>query len=214
MSQEYKQQFIEFCLKHEVIRFGEFTLKSGRISPYFFNAGLFNTGATIAQLGKFYAAAIQANGIEFDTLFGPAYKGIPLVTTTAIALEQEYDVDKPFCFNRAIVKDHGEGGNLVGAPLQGRVLVVDDVITAGTAINLAVEFIKANNAKLGGACVALNRQEKGQGEISAIQEIEQKHGVSVISVISLDDIITYVQTNPKFELYLDKIQVYRDRYGV
>lgn len=214
MSQQYKQQFIEFCLKYEVIRFGEFTLKSGRISPYFFNAGLFNTGATIAQLGKFYAAAIQASGIEFDTLFGPAYKGIPLVTTTTIALEQEYNINKPFCFNRAVAKDHGEGGNIVGAPLHGRVLVVDDVITAGTAINLAVELIHANNAKLGGVCVALNRQEKGQSDISAIQEIEQEYGVSVISVINLDDLITYVKTNPKFELYLDNIQVYRDRYGV
>ncbi len=214
MSQEYKQQFIEFCLKHEVIRFGEFTLKSGRISPYFFNAGLFNTGAKIAQLGKFYAAAIQASGIEFDTLFGPAYKGIPLVTTTAIALQQEYGIDKPFCFNRTIAKDHGEGGNIVGAPLQGRVLVVDDVITAGTAINLAAELIKTNKAKLGGVCVALNRQEKGQGEISAIQEIEQEYDVSVISVINLDDLITYVQTNSEFELYLGKIQVYRDTYGV
>lgn len=207
--QLYKQQFIEFCLKHEAIRFGEFTLKSGRVSPYFFNAGLFNTGETMAQLGKFYATAIKASGIEFDTLFGPAYKGIPLVITTTIALNEEYKINKPWCFNRKVSKDHGEGGSIVGAPLQGKVLIIDDVITAGTAVNESMTIIKEHNATLGGICIALNRQEKGQGKLSAICEIEQQHNVPVISIINLDDLIDHIKT-PSLQ---NKIKEYREKYG-
>ncbi len=210
----YQKQFIEFCIQNEVIRFGEFTLKSGRISPYFFDAGLFNSGYTISKLGAFYAQAIKNSAINFDILFGPAYKGIPLVVTAAIALAEKYSIDKPFCFNRKTVKRHGEGGNLVGAPLKGKVLVIDDVITAGTAINEAVKIIRFNNAKLCGVCIALNRQEKGKHKLSAIQEIEQKYKIKVISIITLDDLIGFVEKSSIFKKYLEKIKAYREKYGV
>ena len=210
----YQKQFIEFCIKNQVIRFGEFTLKSGRISPYFFNAGLFNSGQTIAQLGKFYAETIKNSDIGFDILFGPAYKGIPLVVTTAIALAEQHNIDKPFCFNRKVVKEHGEGGNLVGSALTGKVLIIDDVVTAGTAVNESMEIIRANNAELEGVCVALNRQEKGNGELSAIQEIEQKYNTKVISIITLDDLFAYVEETPEFSQYIAAINLYQKKYGV
>lgn len=210
----YQKQFIEFCIQNKVIRFGKFTLKSGRTSPYFFDAGLFNSGQTISKLGEFYAQAIKNSAINFDIAFGLAYKGIPLVVTTAIALAEKYNIDKPFCFNRKIVKGHGEGGNLVGAALKGKVLIIDDVITAGTAINEAAKIIRSNNAKLCGVCIALNRQEKGKSNLSAIQEIEQKYKIKVISIITLDDLISYVRKSALFKKYLEKIKVYREKYGV
>ncbi|KPJ67704.1 MAG: orotate phosphoribosyltransferase [Coxiella sp. DG_40] len=210
----YQKQFIELCIQNKVIHFGEFTLKSGRISPYFFDAGLFNSGKTISKLGEFYAQAIKNSAINLDILFGPAYKGIPLVVTTAIALAEKYNADKPFCFNRKSAKGHGEGGNLVGAALKGKVLVIDDVITAGTAINEAAKIIHSNKAKFCGVCLALDRQEKGKRELSAIQEIEQKYKIKVISIITLDDLIVYVEKSSIFKKHLEKIKVYREQYGV
>lgn len=183
----YQREFIEFALEKEVLKFGEFTLKSGRKSPYFFNAGLFNTGRDLARLGRFYAAALADSGIDYDVLFGPAYKGIPIATTTAVALADHHDVDTPYCFNRKEAKDHGEGGNLVGSALEGRIMLVDDVITAGTAIRESMEIIKANGADLAGVLVAIDRQEKGKGELSAIQEVERDFGCAVISIVSLTD---------------------------
>ncbi|OXE32045.1 orotate phosphoribosyltransferase, partial [Vibrio parahaemolyticus] len=189
----YQREFIEFALEKEVLKFGEFTLKSGRKSPYFFNAGLFNTGRDLARLGRFYAAALADSGIEFDVLFGPAYKGIPIATTTAVALADHHDIDTPYCFNRKEAKNHGEGGNLVGSALEGRIMLVDDVITAGTAIRESMEIIKANGADLAGVLVAIDRQEKGKGELSAIQEVERDFGCAVISIVSLGDLITYLE---------------------
>ncbi|WP_053029287.1 orotate phosphoribosyltransferase, partial [Vibrio cholerae] len=189
----YQREFIEFALEKQVLKFGEFTLKSGRKSPYFFNAGLFNTGRDLARLGRFYAAALVDSGIEFDVLFGPAYKGIPIATTTAVALADHHDVDTPYCFNRKEAKNHGEGGNLVGSKLEGRVMLVDDVITAGTAIRESMELIQANKADLAGVLVAIDRQEKGKGELSAIQEVERDFGCAVISIVSLTDLITYLE---------------------
>ncbi len=189
----YQREFIEFALEKQVLKFGEFTLKSGRKSPYFFNAGLFNTGRDLARLGRFYAAALADSGIEFDVLFGPAYKGIPIATTTAVALADHHDIDTPYCFNRKEAKDHGEGGNLVGSALEGRIMLVDDVITAGTAIRESMEIIKANGADLAGVLVAIDRQEKGKGELSAIQEVERDFGCAVISIVSLGDLVTYLE---------------------
>ncbi len=209
----YQKQFIDFCIQNQVIRFGEFVLKSGRKSPYFFNAGLFNTGEMLLKLGKFYADAVCDADIEFDLLFGPAYKGIPLVVTTAIALAEEHNINKPICFNRKTAKDHGEGGNLIGAPLKGKILVVDDVITAGTAVRETFKIIKDNNAELGGVVIALDRQEKGEGNLSAIQEIEKKHHIKVISIISLDDMINYLHETPNFKVYINQIEHYREQYG-
>jgi orotate phosphoribosyltransferase len=201
-------------MQNQAIKFGEFTLKLGRISPYFFNAGLFNTGETISQLGKFFATTIKNSNIEFDILFGPAYKGIPIAVTTAIALSEQHNINKPFCFNRKTVKEHGEGGNLVGAPLQGKVLIIDDVITAGTSKNESAQIIHANNAKLSGICIAFDRQEKGQGDLSAIQEIEQKYNIKVISILRLENLIDYVQENPEFKRYTAVINAYQQKYGV
>jgi orotate phosphoribosyltransferase len=212
--ESYQRKFIEFCLSKQVIRFGEFTLKSGRKSPYFFNAGLFHSGSALAELGKYYAAAIQASDLDFDMLFGPAYKGIPLVSTTAIALSNVYQRDLSFCFNRKEAKDHGEGGNLVGAPLKGKVLIVDDVITAGTAIRESMQILQQNSAHLAGIIVALDRQERGQGEYSAIQEIQKTFKAPVISVIALDDIIEFVMDDPETKKYLNQIETYRDLYGI
>jgi orotate phosphoribosyltransferase len=209
--QDYQQQFIEFAIAHQVLRFGTFTLKSGRQSPYFFNAGLFNTGKILAQLGRFYAAAIEHSTLQFEVLFGPAYKGIPLVATTAIALADQYHHDFPYCFNRKEVKDHGEGGQIVGATLQGRVLLVDDVISAGTAIRESVELIHRHQAQLAGVVIALNRQERGQGQLSAIQEVEQI--CPVVSIIQLDDLIHYLAQQPDQKGILEAIQRYRDQYG-
>lgn len=211
---EYQIEFIEFALSKDVLRFGEFTLKSGRTSPYFFNAGLFNTGGDLAKLGRFYAAALADSGIDFDLLFGPAYKGIPIATTTAVALADHHNMDMPYCFNRKEAKTHGEGGNLVGSPLAGKVMLVDDVITAGTAIRESMEIIKANGAELSGVLIALDRQEKGKGELSAIQEVERDFGTQVISIITLSDLIAYLETKPEMSDALVSIKQYRQDYGI
>lgn len=210
----YQREFIEFALEKQVLKFGEFTLKSGRKSPYFFNAGLFNTGRDLARLGRFYAAALVDSGIEFDVLFGPAYKGIPIATTTAVALADHHDVDTPYCFNRKEAKDHGEGGNLVGSKLEGRVMLVDDVITAGTAIRESMELIQANKADLAGVLVAIDRQEKGKGELSAIQEVERDFGCAVISIVSLTDLITYLEQQGNNPEHLEAVKAYRAQYGI
>lgn len=212
--QDYKIEFIRFALSRHVLRFGEFTLKSGRISPYFFNAGLFNTGADLARLGEFYAKAIQANGLEYDVIFGPAYKGIPIGTTVSVALFNQFGLDKPVCFNRKETKDHGEGGNLIGSPLQGKVLLVDDVITAGTAIREAMDIISANNASLSDVVIALNRKEKGKGELSAIQEVERDYQCNVLSIIDLDDLMKFIEQDNQYRQYLPAMKAYREQYGV
>ncbi|ARO97160.1 Orotate phosphoribosyltransferase [Vibrio alginolyticus] len=210
----YQREFIEFALEKEVLKFGEFTLKSGRKSPYFFNAGLFNTGRDLARLGRFYAAALADSGIEFDVLFGPAYKGIPIATTTAVALADHHDIDTPYCFNRKEAKDHGEGGNLVGSALEGRIMLVDDVITAGTAIRESMEIIQANGADLAGVLVAIDRQEKGKGELSAIQEVERDFGCAVISIVSLGDLVTYLEEKGDAAEHLEAVKAYRSEYGI
>jgi orotate phosphoribosyltransferase len=210
----YQREFIEFALARQVLRFGEFTLKSGRTSPYFFNAGLFNTGKDLARLGRFYAAALMDSGIEFDLLFGPAYKGIPIATTTAVALCDHHDVDIPYCFNRKEAKTHGEGGSLVGSELKGKVMLVDDVITAGTAIRESMQIINAHNAQLAGVLIALDRQEKGQGELSAIQEVERDFGCQIVSIIKLADLINYLSEKSGMEAELASVSAYRERYGI
>ena len=212
--QNYKTEFIRFALSLNVLRFGEFTLKSGRVSPYFFNAGLFNTGADLAHLGEFYATALQAQKLDYDVIFGPAYKGIPIGTAVSIALFNRFGVDKPVCFNRKEAKDHGEGGNLIGSPLQGKVLLVDDVITAGTAIREAMELISANQAELSAVLIALNRKERGKGELSAIQEVERDYQCEVLSIIDLDDLMDFIAQDDKYRLYLPVMQEYRQKYGV
>ncbi|AFU19225.1 orotate phosphoribosyltransferase [Actinobacillus suis] len=212
--EQYKHDFIEFALSRNVLKFGEFTLKSGRKSPYFFNAGLFNTGRDLAKLGEFYAQAIQASGLNFDVLFGPAYKGIPIATTVAVALVNQFDVDKPCCFNRKEAKDHGEGGNLIGSSLKGRILLVDDVITAGTAIRESMEIINANQAELAGVLIALNRKEKGKGELSAIQEVERDYGCQVFSIVDFDDLLSFIEKSEQYTPYLAAMKAYREQYGV
>ncbi|NUW73861.1 orotate phosphoribosyltransferase [Vibrio mediterranei] len=210
----YQREFIEFALEKEVLKFGEFTLKSGRKSPYFFNAGLFNTGRDLARLGRFYAAALADSGIDYDVLFGPAYKGIPIATTTAVALADHHNVDTPYCFNRKEAKDHGEGGNLVGSPLEGRIMLVDDVITAGTAIRESMEIIKANGADLAGVLVAIDRQEKGKGQLSAIQEVERDFGCAVISIVSLTDLVAFLEEKGDNAEHLEAVKAYRAEYGI
>ncbi len=210
----YQRQFIEFALEKKVLKFGEFTLKSGRKSPYFFNAGLFNTGRDLARLGRFYAAALMNAGIEFDVLFGPAYKGIPIATTTAVALAEHHDLDTPYCFNRKEAKTHGEGGNLVGSALTGKVMLVDDVITAGTAIRESMAIIAAEKADLAGVLVAIDRQERGTGELSAIQEVERDFDCQVISIISLGDLISYLEQEEGMETSLAAVKQYHADYGV
>ncbi|WP_100753509.1 orotate phosphoribosyltransferase [Vibrio salilacus] len=210
----YQREFIEFALEKEVLKFGEFTLKSGRKSPYFFNAGLFNTGRDLARLGRFYAAALADSAIDFDVLFGPAYKGIPIATTTAVALADHHDIDTPYCFNRKEAKDHGEGGNLVGSVLEGRIMLVDDVITAGTAIRESMEIIKANGADLAGVLVAIDRQEKGKGELSAIQEVERDFGCAIISIVSLTDLVTFLEEKGTAPEHLEAVKAYRAQYGI
>ena len=214
--QDYQKQFLDFVINRQILRFGEFTLKSGRQSPYFFNAGLFNTGAALAFIGQCYAAAIQQAGLEYDVIFGPAYKGIPLAAATSIALANNFACDKPYCFNRKEAKDHGEGGTIVGAALAGRVLVVDDVITAGTAIREVMTIISQAKATAAGVLVALDREERGQqGQLSAIGEIRKEFGLPVVSIIALGQIIDYLQQtgNPELQLYLPKLEAYRERYG-
>jgi orotate phosphoribosyltransferase len=222
----YKQDFIELALQVGVLRFGQFKLKSGRNSPYFFNSGLFNTGYSAAKLGRTYAAAVADSGIGFDMLFGPAYKGIPLVALTAAALAEHHGRDLPFCFNRKEVKDHGEGGAIVGAPVAGRVLILDDVITAGTAIRETINLIgqaggqaggKAGGqagAEAAGVVLALDRQERGNGDLSAIQEVEQNFGIPVASIIRLDDLVEHLEGSSTHRQFLPLVQDYRDRYGV
>lgn len=212
--EQYKRDFIEFALSRNVLKFGEFTLKSGRKSPYFFNAGLFNTGADLARLGEFYAAAIQASAVDFDVVFGPAYKGIPIGTSVSVALFNRYGIDKPVCFNRKEVKDHGEGGNLIGSPLQGKVLLVDDVITAGTAIRESMELISANEAELAAVLIALNRKERGKGELSAIQEVERDYQCQVLSIIDLDDLMQFIEQDPQYSSHLPEMRAYRAEFGV
>ena len=213
--QDYQKAFIEFAIEQGVLKFGEFELKSGRISPYFFNAGLFNSGKAMATLAKSYAAAIVNSGVKLDVLFGPAYKGIPLAATTAMALSQDYDRETPYAFNRKEKKDHGEGGTLVGAPLDGNVLIIDDVITAGTAIREVMDMLAEHeNAKPAGVIIALDRQEKGKGELSAIQEVERDYGIPVISIVKLEQVMAYVEQKEEFKQYFPAIKAYRDTYGI
>ncbi len=210
---DYQRRFLEFALARQVLRFGEFTLKSGRKSPYFFNAGLFNSGAALAAIGKSYAQAVVDSGIQFDMLFGPAYKGIPLATVTAAALAEHHGKDLPYCFNRKEAKDHGEGGQLVGAPLKGRVLIVDDVITAGTAVREAVSIIRAAGAEPVGLVIALDRQERGQGVLSAVREVEQEHGMQVAAIVRLTEVREWVASQPGMAQALTAIDAYRQQYG-
>jgi orotate phosphoribosyltransferase len=209
----YRQDFIRFAVAQNVLRFGEFQTKAGRLSPYFFNSGLFQDGAALSELSKFYAQAILASGIEFDMIFGPAYKGIPLVAGTSIALaERQRNV--PYCFNRKEAKDHGEGGNTVGAKLQGRVLIIDDVISAGTSVRESIELIRAEGATPCGVVIALDRMERGQGDLSAVQEVKRDCGLPVISIAALDDLLNYLQGEAELVQNLQAVQSYRDRYGV
>jgi len=213
--QAYQRDFIRFAIDRGVLRFGEFTLKSGRTSPYFFNAGLFNSGSALAQLGRFYAAAIAESGIPFDVLFGPAYKGIPLAATTAVALAEHHNRDLPWCFNRKEAKAHGEGGSLVGAPLTGDVLIIDDVITAGTAIREVMQIIASQDgAKAAGVLIALNRQERGNGELSAIQEVERDFGIPVVSIVSLNQVLQFLEDDPQLKQHLPAVRAYREQFGV
>ncbi|MEM1189144.1 MAG: orotate phosphoribosyltransferase [Pseudomonadota bacterium] len=229
--QDYQREFIELARRCEVLRFGDFTLKSGRQSPYFFNAGAFASGGALALLGRCYARRIVDEGLTFDVLLGPAYKGIPLAAVTAVALANEHGIDVPFAYNRKEAKDHGEGGVLVGAPLTGRVLVIDDVITAGTAVAEVAAMVDAAGATLAGVAIGLNRQERGAGELSAIQEIEARWGIPVLSIICLDDLITYLKdtagdvsgagapgvsdrVSPGRDEHLPALRAYRERYGV
>ena len=209
----FRQDFIRFAVQQKVLRFGEFQTKAGRLSPYFFNAGLFNDGAALRNLSQFYAQAILASGLPFDMLFGPAYKGIPLVAGTAIALaEQGRNI--PYCYNRKEAKDHGEGGMTVGAKLQGRVLVIDDVISAGTSVRESIDLIRAAGAEPCGVVIALDRMERGQGELSAVQEVRRNYGVPVVSIATLDDLLGYLQDEADMVQNLDAVQSYRNRYGV
>ena len=212
----FQTQFLDFATSEDILSFGEFTLKSGRKSPYFFNAGLFNSGASLAQVGRSYAAAIAEANLDFDVLFGPAYKGIPLVASTAIALSQDFGINKPYCYNRKEAKDHGEGGTIVGAKLAGRVLIIDDVITAGTAIREVMGLISGAGAEATGVVVALDRQEKGNGELSAIQEIETDYDMPVISIINLQQILDYLSLKEDngFEESLEAMKAYKASYGV
>ncbi len=211
---DYQLTFIDLALAREALRFGHFKLKSGRESPYFFNAGLFSDGNSMAVLGRCYAAAIARSGIAFDMIFGPAYKGIPLATATAIALAEHHDRNVPYAFNRKESKDHGEGGTVVGTPLAGRVLIIDDVITAGTAIRESMDIIQAAGANAAGVVIALDRQERGKGDKSAIQEVEQGFGIKVVSIISLSDLMTYLKGDASLAQHLSAIEAYRAQYGV
>ncbi|HEU0282213.1 MAG TPA: orotate phosphoribosyltransferase [Gallionella sp.] len=209
----FRQDFIRFAIRHGVLRFGEFQTKAGRLSPYFFNSGLFNDGAALRELCQFYAQAILASKVEFDMLFGPAYKGIPLVAGTVIALaEQGRNV--PYCFNRKEAKDHGEGGSTVGAALRGRVLIIDDVISAGTSVRESIELIRAGGATPCGVVIALDRMERGQGELSAVQEVQRNYGIRAVSIAALDDLLGYLRDKPEMVQNLQAVQSYRDRYGV
>lgn len=211
--QVYQEKFIQHCLKYDVLRFGEFTLKSGRVSPYFFNAGLFKTGLSLALLGNYYAQAIIDASLKFNVLFGPAYKGIPLVSAAAIAFAEHHNLEVSYAFNRKETKDHGEGGMIIGEKLRGDVLIIDDVITAGTAIRESITIITAAGAKPAGVVLALDRQEKGLNKLSAIQEVELHYKVPVISIIKLEHLLQYVSNEPKYEKYLSSLKSYREQYG-
>lgn len=210
---DFRQEFIEFALAQNVLRFGEFKTKAGRLSPYFFNAGLFNDGAALDRLSQFYAKAIEASGIAIDMLYGPAYKGIPLVSVTALALARA-GRNLPFAFNRKEAKDHGEGGNIIGTPLAGRVLIIDDVISAGTSVRESVEIIREAGATPAGVVIALDRMERGTGELSAVQEVEQDYGIPVVAVATLDDLMAFLQQRPDFSEHETAVARYRQNYGV
>jgi orotate phosphoribosyltransferase len=214
---DYQREFIEFAMQIGVLRFGEFTLKSGRVSPYFFNSGLFNTGLSLSRLGQFYAQALIQSKIDFDVLFGPAYKGIPLTAACSIALANQHGIDINYSFNRKEAKDHGEGGSIVGAPLEGRVMIIDDVISAGTSVRESFTLIDNSGATAAGVIIALDRQEKGQGEVSAIKEIEQQYQIPVVSIIKLEHLVSFLtenqDSNSDLAQYTDKVKSYRDRYG-
>lgn len=209
----YKKEFIALAIELGVLRFGEFTLKSGRVSPYFFNAGLFSTGYAAAKIGRYYAAAIVESGVKFDMLFGPAYKGIPLATLTAAALAEQHDIDVPYSFNRKEAKAHGEGGSVVGAALANKVLIVDDVITAGTAVREACQIISSAGAQVAGLAISLDRQERGKGELSAVQELKQSLNMPVISIIQLDDLIYTLGESSEYENHLEAVLDYRQKFG-
>lgn len=211
--QKYQLEFIEFAIERKVLCFGEYTLKSGRQSPYFFNSGLFNDGRSLSRLGRFYASAIQEANIEYDMLFGPAYKGIPLASAVAMSLADDHDINMPYCFNRKEAKDHGEGGTTFGAPLNDKIMIIDDVISAGTSVNLSVEIIKQAGATAAGVAIALDRQEKGEANLSAVQEVEQRHQIKVISIVTLENMIEYLEKTPSMVENLNKIRIYRESYG-
>ena len=211
---QYQRDFIRFAIEYQVLQFGEFTLKSGRVSPYFFNAGLFNTGKALASLGRYYAEALTDAGVEYSVLFGPAYKGIPLASSAAVALADHHNRDVPWCFNRKEAKDHGEGGNLVGSPLQGKIAIIDDVITAGTAIRESMELIDRSGASPACVLIALDRQEKGKGELSAIQEVERDYNIPVVSIVSLAQVMEYIREDDRLNQYAQAVDDYRQRYGI
>ena len=213
MSQ-LSHEFLSFALARDVLRFGEFTLKSGRVSPYFFNAGLFHSGEALSRLGRFYAARIVQSGVEFDMLFGPAYKGIPLVAATAMALFEQHGLDVPWAFNRKEAKAHGEGGSIVGAPLEGRVLMVDDVMTAGTAMRESIEILRHAGAQPVAVALLLDRQERGLGELSAVQELERDHQVQALPLAGLGDLIALMRDEPRYASALQAVEAYRAAYGV
>ncbi len=211
---DYQREFLDTALACQALRFGSFTLKSGRISPYFFNSGLFDTGARLARLGRFYAAAIVDAGVRFDMLYGPAYKGIPLASAVAIAFADHWRRDVPYAFNRKEAKDHGEGGIIVGSPLRGNVLIIDDVISAGTSVRESIEIIRGAGAVAAGVAIALDRQERGQGALSAVQEVEREFGLRVVSVVDLDTLLTYLKQKESLQQHLRAIGAYRERYGI
>ena len=211
---DYQNEFLNFAIENNVLSFGEYTLKSGRLSPYFFNFGLFQTGSALARLGDYYAQAIVDSGLKFDMLFGPAYKGIPLVSVVAATLYEKHGIDYPYAYNRKEAKDHGEGGNIVGAPLEGRVLVVDDVISAGTACREAADFVQAGGATLAGIAISLDRQERGTGEKSAVQEVEETYDISVLHIIGLRHVIQHIEQTANDPELLARITAYREQYGV
>lgn len=212
--QAYKKEFIDLSLELGVLRFGEFTLKSGRVSPYFFNAGLFNTGYAAAKLGRFYATAVAESDIDFDMIFGPAYKGIPLVALTAAALAEHHGIDVPYAFNRKEAKAHGERGSIVGAPLQGKVLIIDDVITAGTAVREAYQIIVGAGAEIAGLLISLDRQERGQTSLSAVQELRASLGIPIVSIVQLGDLVETLEESKDYAQYLEPVVTYRRKYGV
>jgi orotate phosphoribosyltransferase len=212
--QDYQREFIQFAIQQNVLKFGEFTLKSGRTSPYFFNAGLFASGKALSALGSFYAQALKKEQIQYDILFGPAYKGIPLASATTVALARDFDEDVAYAFNRKEAKDHGEGGNIVGTALAGRIMIIDDVITAGTAIREVIDIIRSQGAEPAGVLVALDRQEKGQGELSAIQEVERDYQIPVFSIIKLEHLLAFLRVDAKYSQYLPAVAAYREQYGI